>query len=145
LDRLAIPYRLFEHTRLPTSLAQAAQDRGQLPEQVVRSLLFRLAQGEFVLVLVAGPQQVSWPNLRAYLGVSRLTLASEREVLECTGYPIGAVGPLGLAQPVRILAVQGAFRPVEVSIGSGVRGLAILIKASDLKKALGDIEFLPEV
>jgi Cys-tRNA(Pro)/Cys-tRNA(Cys) deacylase len=144
LDRLAIPYRLFEHTRVPASLAQAARDRGQLPEQVVRSLLFRISAGEFVLVLVAGPQQLSWPKLRTYLGVSRLTMASEQEVLEWTGYPIGAVGPIGLAHPIRILASPGILRPAEVSIGSGVRGLAILLKPSDLRMALGNIEILPE-
>lgn len=144
LDRLAIPYRLFEHPRVPGSLEQAAQDRGQVPEQVVRSLLFRIAQGEFILVLVAGPQQVSWPSLRAYLGVSRITMASEQEVLEFTGYPIGAVSPLGLVHPARILAGPSVFRPEEVSIGSGVRGLAIILKSSNLQKALENVEILPE-
>ena len=143
LDRLGIPYRLFEHARPPASLVQAAQERGQKPEQVVRSLLFRLGQGEYVLVLTAGPGQVSWPRLRAYLGVSRVTLASEEEVQECTGYPIGAVGPFGLAHPLRILASRGVFQPEEISIGSGARGLAILIRASDLKKGLGEVEILP--
>ena len=144
LDRLAIPYRLFEHTRIPESLEQAAQDRGQAPEQVVRSLLFRITPGEFVLVLVAGPRQVSWPKLRATLGVSRITMASKQEVLDFTGYPIGAVGPLGLAHPVRLLAGQSVFKPGEVSIGSGVRGLAIIIKSSDLQKALGKVELLAD-
>lgn len=144
LDRLAIPYRLFEHPRVPGSLEQAAQDRGQLPEQVVRSLLFRIAQGEFILVLAAGSQQVSWPRLRAYLGVSRITMAREQEVLEFTGYPIGAVSPLGLVHPIRILAGTSVFEPEEVSIGSGVRGLAILLKSSDLHQALEKVEILPE-
>ena len=144
LDRLAIPYRLFEHARVPESLEQAARDRGQAPEQVIRSLLFRLAQGQFILVLVSGPQQVSWPKLRAYLGVSRISMASEQEVLEFTGYPIGAVGPLGLAHPVRLLASRGVFEPEELSIGSGVRGLAILLKSTDLQKALENVEILPE-
>lgn len=144
LDRLAIPYRLFEHARPPESLEQAAQDRGQVPEQVVRSLLFRIAQGNFILVLVTGPQQVSWPKLRAYLGVSRITMASEEEVLACTGYRIGAVGPLGLAHPVRLLADRRVFEPGEVSIGSGVRGLAIMLKSSDLRKALENVEILPD-
>ncbi|MGD0610199.1 MAG: YbaK/EbsC family protein [Anaerolineales bacterium] len=142
LDHLDIPYRLFEHPQVPGSLEQAARDRGQLPQQVVRSLLFRIAPGEFVLVLVAGPQQVSWPKLRGYLGVSHLTMASEQEVLECTGYPIGAVGPLGLAHPVRLLVDRGVFDPEEVSIGSGVRGLAIILKSSDLQKALKKVEIL---
>jgi prolyl-tRNA editing enzyme YbaK/EbsC (Cys-tRNA(Pro) deacylase) len=52
---------------------------------VVRSLLFRLPGGEFVMALVAGPAQVDWRALRRYLGESRLTTASQEEMLALTG------------------------------------------------------------
>jgi prolyl-tRNA editing enzyme YbaK/EbsC (Cys-tRNA(Pro) deacylase) len=143
LDALGIPYRLFVHSQPPDSLEQAATQRGQLPGQVVRSIVFRVTEGQFVMVLVAGPAQVSWPKLRTALGVSRISLASEAEVLEATGYVRGAVGPLGLPQPLRILADVGVFSPAEISLGSGLRGTAILLKSADLKRTLGEIEVLP--
>ena len=142
LDRLGIPYSLFEHTRPPDSLEDAASQRGQLPEQVVRSILFRQAEGQFVMVLVAGGAQVAWPKLRAALGVSRVTMASEAEVLAETGFVRGAVTPLGLPRPVRVLADESTFRPEQVSLGSGVRGTAILLSTTDLKRALGPIQVL---
>lgn len=74
-------------------MEQAARERGQRPEQVVRSILFRTGKDEYLLALVAGAAQISWKALRAYLGQSRLTMAKEDEVLRVTGYPIGAVGP----------------------------------------------------
>ena len=43
LDRAGVPYRFFRHTGVVRSLEQAAMERGQQPQQVVRSLLFRLA------------------------------------------------------------------------------------------------------
>jgi len=140
LDRLSIPYRVFEHPAPPASLEQAAAERGQRPEQVVRSILFRHKHEYYVMVLIAGPGQVDWKRVRAYLGVSRLSMATESEVRAVTGYEIGTVNPLGLAQPVRILADESVFRYEEISIGSGVRGTAILLKSKDLKTALGNVE-----
>jgi hypothetical protein len=80
LSARGIPHRLFRHPGQVHSLEQAAQERGQKPEQVVRSLVFRLGQGQYVMILVAGPGQVAWPALRSYLGQSRLTMATAEEV-----------------------------------------------------------------
>jgi Cys-tRNA(Pro)/Cys-tRNA(Cys) deacylase len=140
LDLLGISYRLFEHARPPESLEEAARQRGQAPEQVIRSILFRLAEGQFVMVLMAGPGQISWKRLRERLGVTRISMASEAEVLEATGYVRGAVTPLGLPHPIRILADDSVFRSAEISIGSGVRGVAIILKPTDLQSALGQFE-----
>jgi prolyl-tRNA editing enzyme YbaK/EbsC (Cys-tRNA(Pro) deacylase) len=140
LDALGIPYRFFRHAGQVRSLEQAAQERGQRPEQVVRSILFRLGQGSFAMVLVAGPAQVSWPALRSHVGQSRLTLASEQEVLVVTGYPIGAVSPFGLPQPLRILVDRGVLAEYEISIGSGVRHTTVIMKTADLQTALGKFE-----
>ena len=87
----------------------------------MRSILFRLANDQFVMVLAPGPQQISWPALREHLGVTRMSMASPEEVLERTGYLHGAVSPFGLPSPIRILVDQGVFAEEEISIGSGVR------------------------
>ena len=140
LDLLSIPYRLFEHTQQPESLEQAASQRGQLPEQVVRSILFRLGEGQFVMVLMAGSGQISWKRIRAHLGVARISMASEAEILSATGYVRGAVTPLGVPMPMRILADKSVFIPEEISIGSGVRGVAIIMKSNDLKQAVEAVD-----
>jgi Cys-tRNA(Pro)/Cys-tRNA(Cys) deacylase len=140
LDLLNLPYRLFEHAQPPGSLEEAARQRGQEPGQVIRSIVFRLGEGMFIMVLMAGPGQISWKQVRAALGVSRITMASEAEVLEATGYVRGAVTPLGLPVPMRILADESVFKPEEISIGSGMRGLAIIMKSGVLQKALGTVE-----
>jgi Cys-tRNA(Pro)/Cys-tRNA(Cys) deacylase len=136
LADLGIPYRLFRHPGPVHSLEQAAQERGQRPEQVVRSIVFRLAQDNFVMVLVGGPRQISWPSLRSYLGQSRLTMATEAELLEATGYPPGAVAPFGLPAPMRILVDEGLLSEGEVSMGSGVRYLAVILQMADLLRGL---------
>jgi Cys-tRNA(Pro)/Cys-tRNA(Cys) deacylase len=140
LDRLSVPYRVFKHTHPPESLEQAARERGQAPGQIIRSILFRFEKGNFFLTLVAGPGQISWRKLRGYLGVSRISMAIEDEVLAVTGYAVGSVSPFGLLRPIRILADGSIFKPEEVSLGSGVRGVAIIMKSADFQRALEKIE-----
>lgn len=140
LDALQIPYRAFQHAGQVTSLEQVAQERGQLPEQVIRSIVFRVTQEEYVMVLMAGAQQVSWSSLRRMLGVSRVTMATSDELRAVTGYEIGAVSPFGLPKQLRVLADFSVFAPQEVSIGSGVRGVAVILASRDFKRALGQVQ-----
>jgi len=140
LDLLKLPYQLFEHSSPPDSLEEAARQRGQRPEQVIRSILFKYQKQDYFLVLMAGPGQISWRKLRQHLALSRISMASEPEVLKVTGYAVGAVSPLGLPIPLRILVDTSVIKPGEISLGSGVRGVAIMIKPSDLKRALGKYE-----
>lgn len=93
------------------------------------------------MVLMAGPAQVSWKALRRHVGQSRLTTASEDEVLAVTGYTRGAVAPFGLRQPVRVLIDQGVMAQEIISLGSGIRGSAIILTTADLRRALPDAEF----
>ena len=142
LDEMNIPNTTFTHAGPVSSLEQAARERGQRPEQIVRSILFRIGEDEYVMALVAGPGQISWKALRSYLGQSRLTMADKDDVLRVTGYPIGAVGPFGTVRQFRILVDASVFIEDEISIGSGVRGTTVIMKSADLKRALGDVEMV---
>jgi prolyl-tRNA editing enzyme YbaK/EbsC (Cys-tRNA(Pro) deacylase) len=137
---MGIPYRFFRHPGSVHSLEQAAKERGQRPGQVVRSIVFRLAKDSFVMVLVAGPQQISWPALRTYLGQSRISMASEAEVLGATGYQPGSVSPFGLPAPMRILVDRSVLVENEISIGSGIRSTTVIMKREDLVRALEPLE-----
>jgi Cys-tRNA(Pro)/Cys-tRNA(Cys) deacylase len=136
LDELGVLHKIFHHENPVNSFEQAATDRGQRAGQVVRSILFRVAEDEFVMVLVAGPAQISWKILRKYLGRSRISMATEDEVLKVTGYRIGTVGPFGLLSQVRVLIDASVMLEEEVSIGSGMRNTAIILKSTDLHHAL---------
>ncbi|MBP6789024.1 MAG: YbaK/EbsC family protein [Candidatus Promineofilum sp.] len=140
LAAAGVAVREFRHAGPVTSLAQAAEERGQRPSQVVRSILFRLAADEYAMVLVAGPQQVDWKALRRHLGQSRLTMATADEVRDVTGYEIGAVSPFGLPRPVRVLLDGSVLGEDEVSIGSGERGTTVILGTAELLRALGEVE-----
>lgn len=142
LEKMNVLHRVFRHENPVYSLEQAASERDQRPEQVVRSILFQVKPGEFVMVLVAGPAQVDWRKLRQLVKRSRVRMATEEEVLEVTGHRVGTVSPFGIKSPVRILVDESVLKEEEVSLGSGVRNTAIVMKSSDLYLALGEPEIV---
>jgi len=140
LEKRNIPHRVFRHERPVESFEQAASDRKQRPDQIVRSILFQIRPEEFVMVLIAGREQVDWKKLRQLVRRSRIRMATEEEVLEITGYRIGTVSPFGLKNQVRILIDASVLQEEEISLGSGIRNMAIIMKSTDLRQAVGDSE-----
>jgi Cys-tRNA(Pro) deacylase len=142
LDQLGILHRVFRHEKPVTSFEEAASARNQRPEQIVRSILFQVRPGEYVMVLMAGRDQVDWRKLRQLVNRSRVRTATEDEVLEVTGYRIGTVSPFGVKNQVRVLLDASVLREEEISIGSGIRNVAIIMKSEDVRKALGEAEMV---
>jgi Cys-tRNA(Pro) deacylase len=142
LENLNIPHQVFKHETPVTSFEQAASDRNQRPEQIVRSILFQIRPDEFLMVLMAGRDQIDWRKLRQLVNRSRVRMATEDEVLEMTGYRVGTVSPFGLRKPVKIVIDASVLKEEEVSIGSGVRNMAIILKSADLRLALSDPEIV---
>ncbi len=142
LNSMGVAFQIFQHPGPVLSAEQAARERGQQPGQVVRSILFRLPDDKFILVLMAGPRQVNWQLLRKYLKTNRVTLATPEEVYKITGYYIGTVSPFGLPQKMTLLLDQRLKDREEVSIGSGLSGVAIILKTQAMLKLLEPFEWV---
>ncbi|WNM23489.1 aminoacyl-tRNA deacylase [Demequina capsici] len=120
------------------SLDEAAAARGMLSRQVVKTLVVRRGEGDFLLVLVPGDRQISWPKLRSLLGVSRLSMPDAATAKDVTGYergtitPFGALGPSeGRSWPV-IADALILERAEAVSIGGGAHGVSATLEAKAL-------------
>jgi len=140
LDSLGIEHRVFIHEKPVTSFEEAASHRNQRPGQIVRSILFNIRPEEFLMVLVAGPDQIDWKKLRQFVKRSRIRMATEDEVLEVTGYRIGTVSPFGVKNQFQVLIDASVLKEEEISIGSGVRNMAIIMQSVELRKALNKSE-----
>jgi len=66
---------------------------------IVKSLLF-LADGEPVLVLVAGDRRADPARLKSLLGARRVMIADAERVRQETGFSIGGVPPVGHQRPL---------------------------------------------
>ena len=122
------------------SLEELLAGQNRNPGQIVRSLLFRTGSGGLILLAVAGGGKADWGMLRKHLNERRLTMAQPEEVLEATGFPIGAVPPIALPKAVRILVDASVFEFEQVVIGSGVLGYALDIASAGLRQALAEAE-----
>jgi Cys-tRNA(Pro)/Cys-tRNA(Cys) deacylase len=132
LQEKGAKFTLFIHSGPVTSLEQAARERNQLAGQVIRTILFRIPDQGFFLVLVSGPRQIDWRSLRKNIHSNRVVLATPDEVFQVTGYRIGTVSPFGVPQQLPILCDARIKNLEEVSLGSGLPGVAVVMKTNEL-------------
>lgn len=118
------------------SLAEAAEVRGVQPGDIVKSLVVRRGDDDFLFVLVTGERAISWPKLRALLGVSRLSLPDAETAREVTGYERGTITPFGSLTAWPVVADE-RVRGHRVSIGAGAHGVAATVDGDDLVRSLG--------
>jgi prolyl-tRNA editing enzyme YbaK/EbsC (Cys-tRNA(Pro) deacylase) len=84
---------------------------------------------------VPGDREISWPKLRAHLGVNRLSMPDADTARDVTGYVRGTITPFGslTAWPV-VADTTLTGRPI--SIGAGAHGVAATANADDVVAAL---------
>ena len=121
-----------------TDLPTAASRRGIPVGQLVKTMVVRVAEDNYVLVLVPGDRVIDWRALRTLLGVRRLVLADADEALALTGYRRGTITPFGAQGGARVVADASIAGTGEVSVGGGEPGLAIHLDADDLIRAAAD-------
>ena len=131
--RLGLDFTVTRHGPV-SSLAEAAAARGVAPSAVVKTLVVRLSDDDFRLVLVPGDREISWPKLRALLGVGRMSMPPADVALAVTGYVRGTITPLGSTHPWPVVADQALSGTV--SIGGGAHGVALSVDAAALVTAL---------
>jgi Cys-tRNA(Pro)/Cys-tRNA(Cys) deacylase len=134
LDKAGIPYRVIDHGPV-RSVAEAAAARGVEVIDVVKTIVVRRGDGDFVFVLVPGDRVISWPKLRTLLGVSRLSMPDATTAKEATGYERGTITPFGstTAWPV---VIDERLRGRTVTLGSGAHGVALAVDADAVADAL---------
>lgn len=130
-----VPYRVVRHRRVG-SLAEAAALRGVTPADIIKTLVVRRGEGDFLFVLVPGDREIAWPRLRAHLGVSRLSMPDAAAAFAATGYERGTITPFGSVTAWPVIAdVTMAGRTV--SLGAGEHGAAVVLDADAALAALG--------
>lgn len=137
LDALAlaaIPHRVIRHEPVG-SLAEAAAARGVAVEDVVKTIVVRLGDNDFVFVLVPGGRVISWPKLRALLGVNRLSMPDAETAREATGYERGTITPFGSSTRWPVVA-DARVRGRLITLGAGEPGVAVALDADEALRAL---------
>jgi len=134
LGRSGIAFTVTRHGRV-ASLAEAAAARGVAPSAIVKTLVVRRGEGDYLFILVPGGRAISWPKLRALLGVNRMSMPDAATAKDVTGYERGTITPFGATNAWPVImdeTISGT-----VSIGAGSHGVAATVDADDVVTALG--------
>ena len=118
------------------SLEAAAELLGLRPHSVVKSLVVKRRDGDYLFALVPGDRVLSWPKLRAVVGVNKLRLPEAELALAATGYERGTITPLGstLEWPVYADASVVGER---IAMGAGEHGYSLFVQADELIASFG--------
>jgi Cys-tRNA(Pro) deacylase len=130
-----IEHTITRHGRVG-SLEEAAAARGVEPGDIIKTLVVRRGEDDYLFVLVPGGREISWPKLRALLGVNRMSMPDAATAKDVTGYERGTITPFGSLTAWPVVAdatVSGRL----ISIGAGAHGVAATAPADDVVRVLG--------
>ena len=128
------------HTVVRTERAHSAEESASLQGiplgALLRTIVVRRGEDDYVFVLVPGGRRFDWPKVRAHLGVKRLSLPDADEAHAVTGYERGAITPFGSARAWPVVVDASVATLERVAIGGGAHGVNIHIAPADLVSAL---------
>lgn len=138
LDKFDLGLKIINTPENTATAELAAAALGTEVGQIAKSLLFRISNDEYVMVITAGDVKVKSGKLKAVVG-SKPRMASADEVQAVTGYSIGGVCPFDLpAQSnVKILLDKSLDRFPIVYAAAGSDHSAVGVTLNQLKQITG--------
>jgi Cys-tRNA(Pro) deacylase len=116
------------------SLHEAAALLGLQPSDLVKTLVVKRSDDSFLFALVPGGRAISWPKLRAVVGVNKLRLPEPELALAATGYERGTIVPIGSTTDWPVYADETIVGR-RVAMGAGAHGYSLFVDADDLIRA----------
>ncbi|MFK4836308.1 aminoacyl-tRNA deacylase [Microbacterium sp. ZW T2_14] len=118
------------------SLTEAAEILGIPPSGIVKTLVVKRSDDTYLFALIPGDRAISWPKLRAVVGVNKLQLPDAERALAATGYERGTIVPLGSTHDWPIYA-DSQIAGRRIAMGAGAHGYSAFVDADDLIAAYG--------
>jgi Cys-tRNA(Pro) deacylase len=129
-----VPFAV-KRTERARSAEESAAFQGIEPGDLLRTIVVRRGQDDYLFVLVPAGRRFDWPKLRALLGVTRLSLPDADEARAVTGYERGTITPFGSSRAWPVVADASIVGRPRVAIGGGGHGVNLHLAADDLVRA----------
>ena len=130
-----------EHRVVRTAFANSAEESADMQGiplgALLRTIVVRRGEDDYLFVLVPAGRRFDWPKLRAHLGVSRLSLPDADEAQRVTGYVRYTITPFGSTRPWPVIADASLTGEEVIAIGGGARGVNLHLTPDDLVRVLG--------
>ena len=130
------PHRVVR-TEPAGSAEESAAMQGIPLGALLRTIVVRRGEDDYLFVLVPAGRRFDWPKLRTHLGVSRLSLPDADEAQRVTGYVRYTITPFGSTGAWPVIADASIAGQPVVAIGGGARGVNLHLAPADLVTALG--------
>ena len=118
------------------SAEESAAFQGIPVEALLRTIVVRRAEDDYLFVLVPAGRRFDWPRLRAHLGVSRLSLPDADEAHAVTGYIRYTITPFGSSRAWPVIIDASVMTSPVVAVGGGAHGVNLHLAPDDLVSAL---------
>ena len=120
MEKNSIPGKIETLGSNTKTVVQAASVLGVSPQQIIKSLLFIIAD-EPVILISAGTALIDKKAVRKHFKVSKrqLRLAKPEEMVEITGYSVGTMPPLGHKTKLRTIIDPSVMEYPSVYGGGG--------------------------
>jgi Cys-tRNA(Pro) deacylase len=119
-------------TERARSAAESAALQGIPLGALLRTIVVRRGEDDYLFVIVPAGRRFDWPKLRNHLGVRRLTLPDADEARAVTGYERYTITPFGSTSPWPAIVDAAAMACDVVAIGGGGFGINIHLAPADL-------------
>lgn len=130
----------LRYTEVRTERARSAQESADLQGvplgALLRTIVVRRGEDDYLFVIVPAGRRFDWPKLREHLGVRRLTLPDAEEARAATGYERYTITPFGATRAWPAIVDAAAMQHDVVAIGGGGFGINIHLAPDDLVAAL---------
>jgi Cys-tRNA(Pro)/Cys-tRNA(Cys) deacylase len=133
--QLGVAHRIVR-TEPANSAEESAQMQGIPLEALLRTIVVRRGEDDYLFVLVPAGRRFDWPKLRGHLGVSRLSLPDADEAQRVTGYVRYTITPFGSTRAWPVIADSPILEQPVVAVGGGARGVNLHLAPADLIAAL---------
>ena len=118
------------------SAEESAAFQGIPVDALLRTIVVRRAEDDYLFVLVPAGRRFDWPRLRAHLGVSRLSLPDADEAHAVTGYIRYTITPFGSSRAWPVIIDASVMTSPVVAVGGGAHGVNLHLAPDDLVSAL---------
>ena len=135
LEAAGVPFEVVR-TERASSAEQSAALQGIPVEALLRTIVVRRGEDDYLFVLVPAGRRFDWPKLRAHLGVTRLSLPDADEAQGATGYVRYTITPFGSSRAWPVIADASIAGLERVAIGGGDFGVNLHLVPADLVRAL---------
>jgi prolyl-tRNA editing enzyme YbaK/EbsC (Cys-tRNA(Pro) deacylase) len=138
LDQFNLGLKIIDTPENTATAELAAAALGTEVGQIAKSLLFRVGDDDYVMVITAGDVKVKSGKLKAIVG-SKPRMASVDEVQAVTGYSIGGVCPFDLPEEskIKILLDDSLGRFPVVYAAAGTDHSAVGVTLEQLQQITG--------